>query len=67
MRRQVRHQVHVERQFVRFELLEQRQNVAAVRRGDEVIGVFDAGGNALEAREGADRIIPEPRRRILQA
>ncbi len=60
--RQMRHQVEVNRQFVRLELLEQREYVAAMRSSDVIIGVFDAGHNTLKLGERADRIVFKPRR-----
>ena len=47
--REVRHQVEVERQLVGRQALEQREHVAALRRGDEVVGVLDAGLDRLAA------------------
>ena len=45
---QMRHQVQVERQLGRRQLLEQRQHEPAVGGGDEVVGVLDPGENALQ-------------------
>jgi hypothetical protein len=56
----VGHQVEVEGQLVRRQALEQREDVAALRGGDEVIGVLDAGLDGLAADKLADRIIPQP-------
>jgi hypothetical protein len=53
-------QVEIEGQLVRPELLEQRQDVAPFRGGDEVVGVLDAGGHPLELAEGADGVVLEP-------
>ena len=64
--REVRHQVHIERQLVRLQLFKQREHVTAVRRGHEIIGVLDAGSDALEFNEGAERIIFEPRCKLFR-
>ena len=67
--REVRHQVEIERQLVRRQALEQREHVAALRGGDEVVGVLDAGLDRLERIERADRVVARasararPRRR----
>ena len=47
--REVRHQVEVERQLVRRQALEQREHVAPLRGGDEVVGVLDARLDRLAA------------------
>ena len=55
--RQVFHQMQVERQLLKAQSLEQGQHVVvflAVALGtDEVVGVFDAAGAALQCREFA--------------
>jgi hypothetical protein len=56
----VRHQVEVEVQLVRRQALEQREDVAALRGGDEIIGVLDPGLDRLAADQLPDRVIPEP-------
>ena len=66
VRGQMRHQVHVERQLVGGELFEQREHVTAVRRRHEIIGVLDAGRDALQFLERADRKIFEPRRELFR-
>ena len=58
--REVRHQVEVEGQLRRRQPLEQRQDVAAVRGGDEVVGVLDPGRDALQLDERADRVALQP-------
>jgi hypothetical protein len=35
-----------------------------MRSRDKIVGVFDAGQNALKLREPADRIVFEPRRKL---
>ncbi len=60
MSRKMRHQAQIERQLVGLKFLEQRQDEAALRGGDEVVGVFDAGRDALKAGQRADRVVSEP-------
>ena len=43
-----------------LEFLEQRDDEAAPGRRNEVIGVLDAGANALEAGQCAYRVVSEP-------
>ena len=50
---QVLHQAQVERQLLGAQALEQRQHPLASGGGDEVIGVFDARGDALELQQAA--------------
>jgi hypothetical protein len=45
---------------MRRQALEQREYVAPLRGGDEVVGVLDAGLDRLAADELPDRVIPEP-------
>jgi hypothetical protein len=45
---------------VRRQALEQREDVAALRGGDEVVGVLDAGLDGLTADKLPDRVIPQP-------
>jgi hypothetical protein len=45
---------------MRRQALEQREDVAPLRGGDEVVGVLDAGLDRLAADELPDRVIPEP-------
>ena len=61
----MRHQVQIERQFLAGELLEQGQHEPAVAGGDEIVGVLDAGKNALQVGQHADRVILEPGRELL--
>jgi hypothetical protein len=42
------HQIEIKRQLLRGEFFKQREYVAAFGRGDEIIGVFNAGGDALQ-------------------
>jgi hypothetical protein len=62
--REVRHEVQVEGQLGRGEALEQRQDKAPVRGGDEVVGVLDPGGDALQLDERADRVALQPGRQL---
>ena len=61
--REVRHEVDVERQLFGGQPLEQREDVAALRRGDEIVGVLDAGLDRLARNELADRIVRRATRR----
>ncbi len=58
--RKVRHQVEKERQVVRGEFLKQRQHETSVAGRDEIIGVLDAGGNALQFEQCSQGIIGQP-------
>ena len=63
---QMRHQLEIERQLHRPQLLEQREHVAALRGGDEVVGVLDAGEDAAQVGEMTHRIALEPGRQLLR-
>jgi hypothetical protein len=52
--REVRHQVQVERQLMRRQALEQREDVAPLGGGDEVVGVLDAGLDRLAGNKLSD-------------
>ena len=64
---EVRHQVQVERQFLRGQLFEQRQHVTAGAGGDELVGVFDARGNAVQFAQFADGVILQPVLQVFRA
>jgi hypothetical protein len=51
---QIGHQVEEIVQFVGLMVLEQRQYQRIPIGGDEVVGVLDAGADALEVLQGAD-------------
>ena len=59
--RQVLHQTQVERQLPGVEALEQRQHPFTLVGGDKVVGVLDAGTNALQ-RQQLTRTQPCPQR-----
>jgi len=58
--REMRHQAEVERQLLRRQPLEQRQDVAALRGVDEIIGVLDAGLDRRDLLQPADRVVAQP-------
>ena len=71
VRRQMLHQAEEERQILRVDaLLVERQDVLAARRGQQVVGVLDALGDALEGdrlrRCRSRRGRPRARRRRLR-
>src|SRR5947207_4928863 len=49
----------VERQLLAGQPLEQRQDVAALRRGDEVIAVLDSRLDRVMGEQRADRVIAQ--------
>src|SRR5512139_1740348 len=61
----MRHEVQVEGQFRRRQLLEERQDETAVRGRDEVVGVLYARGDPLEIGERADGVALQPSRQFL--
>src|ERR1051325_4719213 len=58
--REVRHEVEVEGQLFGRQPLEQRQDVAALGGGDEIVGVLDAGLDRLARHQLPDRVGAEP-------
>ena len=66
MPRKVRHQIQIKRQLLRSEFFKQREDVAALAGGNEVVGIFDAGGNAVQIDQRADRILFEPERKFIR-
>jgi hypothetical protein len=56
----MRHEIEVERQLVGGQPLEQRQNVASLRGGDEIVRVLDARLDRLAGEQPADRVVLEP-------
>jgi len=60
--RQVRHQSEIERQFCRREFFEQRQHEAPASGGHEVVGILDAGGDALHPHQRSQAVELQPNR-----
>ena len=56
----MRHEIQVERQFLGGQALVEREHIAALVGGDEVVGIFYAGGDGLESLNRAERIAAEP-------
>jgi hypothetical protein len=54
MRCEVMHQAQIKRQLLGAQALEQREHEAPMRGADEVVGVFDAAGDALQLGERAE-------------
>lgn len=61
---QMAHQVEVERQLLRRQLFEDREDVFAARRRQEEIAVFDTGRNAAERKHVAQFVVAHPLREI---
>ena len=60
MVREVRHEVEIERQFLRLQNFEQSKDKFAFRCRDEIVGVLDTRFDAVKIGQRADGIIREP-------
>jgi RNase H-fold protein (predicted Holliday junction resolvase) len=60
VRRQMAHQVEVERQLRRGEVLEDREHVLAVRRRQKEIAVFDPRLDAAKVDDIAEIVVLQP-------
>jgi hypothetical protein len=56
----VRHEIQVERELLGGQPLVERENVAPLQRGDEVVGVLDAGLDRRELDQLPDVVAGEP-------
>src|SRR5687768_16890345 len=62
---EIRHQVEVVGQVGRAQLLEQGKDVFAMAGGDKIICILDTRGDALQIDQRAERITPQPYRKLL--
>ena len=60
VRRQMAHQVEVERQLRGVQVLEDRQDVLAARRGQKEVAVLDAGRDAAKFGDIAEIVVLQP-------
>ena len=57
---QMRHQIQIKWQLISAENFEQREYKAAIAGGDEIVGILDAGCDALQFHKLTQGIIAQP-------